>query len=167
MRQYDNSQPVKRKRGGQPGNHNAFKHGLRSRALTITEREELEYRIMLTVAEKAVSFLRRKIDSFHVPPSPCPFVGQVANTGEEATPAVKDDFRGFVYLAQSRLKGYSRFKIHMDISTAAIFPSQMALFDSIHEMRAASANDQRIPPGSRIKQKREMNSSPASYSDTG
>jgi len=55
----------------------------------------------------------------------------------------------------------------MDISTAAIFPSQMALFDSIHEMRAISANDQRIPPGSRIKQKREMNSSPASYSDTG
>jgi hypothetical protein len=146
MIQYDNSQPVKRKRGGQPGNHNAFKHGLRSRALTLAEREELEYRIMLTVAEKAVSFLRRKIDSFHAPDSPGPFVGQTANTGEEATPAVKDGFSGFVYLAQSRLKGYLRFKIHMDIPTPGVFPSQIALFDSIHQMRAASANDQRIPP---------------------
>ena len=146
MTQDNNTQPVKRKRGGQPGNHNAFKHGLRSRALTPAEREEMEYRIMLTVAEKAVSFLRRKIGSFHVTDESGSFVGQITDSGEDDPPAVKDDFSGFVYLAQSRLKGYLRFKIHMDIPTPAVFPSQAALFDSIHKMRAASANDQRIPP---------------------
>jgi len=130
--------PIKRKRGGQPGNTNAFKHGLRSRALTPAEREELKARIILTAMEQAVSLLRRKIDAFHAPVALRPFVGAETAAQGSRPPCLKEGVEAFVLLDRSRLKGFVDLKIHITMPVPEILTSQAKLMESILKMRGIS-----------------------------
>ncbi len=52
------SQPLKRKRGGQPGNQNARTHGFYSRALTPAQQEEFKDAVGLSGVDQEIAMLR-------------------------------------------------------------------------------------------------------------
>ena len=125
---------TRRKPGGQPGNRNAFKHGLRSRALTPIEREELKARIIHAAVQQAESLLRQKVASYHERQEYQGFVGAETTAGGNPPSSVKRVIKAFVLLDPSRVKGFINLKTCVTMPLPEILTSQAKLMESILEM---------------------------------
>jgi hypothetical protein len=135
MTQDNNSQPVKRKPGGQPGNHNARKHGLRSRKLTPVEREQLNTRIMLDCVEKADGALNRRMAFLtSLRDGKAAFVGKTSNTLVRAMADAVMDAKTAVLIEPSRLKGYLNLKVNITLPVPEILASEAKMQDLIHQI---------------------------------
>lgn len=137
---------IKRKRGGQPGNLNAFKHGLSCRGLDKLEREELKARIILTALEQAQALMREKITELHAKAQASQaFVVAKTAPANDKPLCVKGAVKAFVLLDRSRLEGFVDLKIHITMPVPEILTSQAKLMESILKMRADSLTNNESP----------------------
>jgi len=124
--------PIKRKPGGQPGNRNAFKHGLRSRKLTPIEREQLRTQILLTALEQAADQLARRAALLQsVRDGKALFVGDITTLPGFSLAGTKEGFKTFVSIEDSRLNGFINLKTCVTMPLPEILSSQAKFMELI------------------------------------
>ena len=132
-------QTDKRKPGGQPGNRNAFKHGLRSRKLTRLEREQLKVRILLIALEQAADQLARRAALLQsLRDGKALFVGAVTKLPGLAFAGTKEGIKTFVSIEPSRTKGLITLKTNVIMPLPEILSSQAKFADLIHQIKFSS-----------------------------
>jgi hypothetical protein len=139
--------PVKRKPGGQPGNQNARKHGLRSRKLTPVEREQLKIRVLLACLEKAADVLTLHLTFLtDMRLGKAAFVGNRTNTSPRTFAGIKDGVKPVVMITPSRLKGYLNLKTNVTLPVPEILASEAKMQDLIHQIKFFPHSTNDSPP---------------------
>jgi len=142
---------VKRKPGGQPGNRNAFKHGLRSRKLTPIEREQFRMQILLTALEQAAGIPATRMSLLDaVRQGKQLFVGDRTIAQGLAIAGTKGRIKMFVSIEPSPTKGLINLKTSVVMPLPEILSSQAKLMDSIHQIKFSPRTTNESPPPSRI-----------------
>ena len=146
-----NPQPLKRKPGGQPGNQNARKHGLRSRKLTPIEHEQLKTRVLLACIEKAAGILSRRLELLAaIRASKAVFVGRETIRLLGAFSGTEAGAKTAILVEPSRMKGYLNLKINVALPVPEILASEAKMEDLIHQIKFFPHSTNGSPPaGSR------------------
>jgi hypothetical protein len=139
--------PNKRKPGGQPGNRNAFKHGLRSRKLTTIELEQLKTQILLTALEQAAGLLAHRMSVLHAMRDGKPvFVGDITMLPGFTFAGTKEGIKTFVSIEPSRLKGFINIKTCVTMPVPEILASQAKFTELIHSIKFSPRTTNEFPP---------------------
>ena len=142
-----NPQPNKRKPGGQPGNRNARKHGMRSRKLTSIESEQLKTRMLLACVEKAADILARRMSFLAaVRQGKSAFVGAGTNPSLKSFADMAGGAKSAVLIEPSRTKGYLNLKINVAIPVPEILASKAEMEDLIHQIKFSPHSTNDSPP---------------------
>jgi hypothetical protein len=147
MNENINPQPNKRKPGGQPGNCNARKHGLRSRKLTPVESEQLKTRVLLTCVEKTADILARRLAFLTaIRGGKAAFVGTKTNPSVHALADMAGGAETAVSIEPSRAKGYLNIKINVALPVPEILASEARMGDLIHQIKFFPHSTNDSPP---------------------